>query len=233
MCQQLGGRWVKGLRCEGSRGQMFKCSSQETIHRIHTQTWGETVWVWLGSGGWRWSTSSLSVPAGRVSPSSKVSLNCLYMFHSLLPFTHFPCLFRSSCLTHYPSLILFLLHPFPEVLSSELPRFFIKEISLKPSNYYGKRKKREERRRALRETSSFCSFPMTLSRLHKCVHIICISPFEKIETGWFFAPHVVCQPSIPPPALSLSLSLSLRLSVNGVIWFSNVIASFSFGKVSL
>lgn len=37
-----------------------------------------------------------------------------------------------------------------------------------------------------------------------------------------------------PPSLSSSLSaLSLRLSVNGVIWLSSVIASFSFGRMSL
>lgn len=59
--------------------------------------------------------------------------------------------------------------------------------------------------------SSFYSFPMTLSWLHKCVHIICISPFEKIETGRFSAPHVVCQPPLPPPAPFLSIALFLSL----------------------
>lgn len=206
ICLQLGDRWVKGLRFEGSRVQMFRCSSGETIHRIHTQAWGLTVWVWRGSGGWRWKHLITFSPSwAHLSQQQSISLLLVHVSF-FASFDSFSLSFSSSCLTRYPSLLLplLLLHPLPEALSSELPRFFIKEISLKPSNYYGKRKNREERRRALRETSSFYSFPMTLSWLHKCVHIICIFHFEKIETGWFSAPHVFCQPSLPPPPLSLS-----------------------------
>lgn len=99
--------------------------------------WSECDGGQEGDGG---STSSLPVPAEHMSPSSKASLYCLSMFHSLLPFTHFPCLFLPPVLHVTHPLLLLLPHPLPEALSSELPGFFIKEISLEPSNYYGKRK---------------------------------------------------------------------------------------------
>lgn len=147
ICLQLGDRWVKGLRFEGSRVQMFRCSSGETIHRIHTQARGLTVWVWRGSGGWRWKHLITFSPSwAHLSQQQSISLLLVHVSF-FASFDSFSLSFSSSCLTRYPSLLLplLLLHPLPEALSSELPRFFIKEISLKPSNYYGKRKNRGEK----------------------------------------------------------------------------------------
>lgn len=140
--------------------------------RKHAQSRGETVWVRQGSEGWR--CEHLITFSFR---KTQLSAPLLYVSRSLLPFPHFPSLFffLLSYTLHYPPPLL-LLHPLPEALSSELPRFFIKEISLEPSNYYGKRKKQREER-ALREMSSFYSFSMSPPQSHKCVHIFCIPPF--------------------------------------------------------
>lgn len=149
------------------------------------------------------------------------------MSHSLLPLSHFPCLFSSSCLTLYTThpttpLLPLLLHPLPEALSSELPRFFIKEISLKPSNYYGKRKKKKhiERRHSGR-CPLFIPSP--------CHYFWVAQMCTYISHSSVLDDRSPCCPS-----LSRSVCCpSLRWSVNGVICFSNVIASFSFGKMSL
>lgn len=142
--------------------------------RKDAQTRRETVWVRQGSEGWRCEhLITFSLRKSQLS-APLVACTCLVLCCLSLIFQVFFLLL--SYTLHYPSPLLFLPHPLPEALSSELPRFFIKEISLEPSNYYGKRKKQREEK-ALREMSSFYSFSMSLPQSHKCVHIFCIPPF--------------------------------------------------------
>lgn len=115
------------------------------------------------------------VPTEPASPNSRTSLfhycTRLSLFHPLLPFSHSPCLISSFFTLPIPpppppSL--------PEALSSELPRFFIKELSLKPSNYYGERENAERREGGhLRGKSVFHCFPcITLSFAPIPIHIL-------------------------------------------------------------
>lgn len=124
----------------------------------------------------------------------------------------------------------------PEALSSELPRFFIKELSLKPSNDYGEGENTERRDGGhLRGKSVFHCLPrIALSFTPILIHILhfSLSPHAEGKTQGLHnsSPLFVCLYD----SLSSSLSaLPLRLGVNGVIWLSEVIASFSFGRMSL
>lgn len=126
------------------------CFESKEVLRCYSGKWKqadteEAVWFWPWSGGW--STTSLSVWRGPIwtclSQKQDISFfiewTHLSVFCPLLTFSQ-PPTHPSSFNTAHPSS-----PSLPEALSSELPRFFIKELSLKPSNYYGEREIRERR----------------------------------------------------------------------------------------
>lgn len=217
MCLQLGDRWVKGLGSGGSTGQMFRCSSGETTHRrlrIHTQTRGETVWVWRGSEGWRWKCliTFLSAPAERVSPSSKASLHSLSMFPSLRPFTHFPCLFLP--------LVLRGTHPSSSFTHSQrlCPQNY-PVSSLKRSAWNHQITMEEEKKNPRGEKGALFLFLFlflshdTFLVAQMCTYNLHFSLWEDRDGPIFCSPCCLSAPS--SSACSLPLSISLFLSLLG------------------
>lgn len=148
------------------------------------------------------------VPTEPASPTSKhLFFYCLY---TSLPISSFT-LFLSFSLSHRSFSIFFTLPTppppsLPEALSSELPRFFIKELSLKPSNYYGERENTErEEEGTWGEKSVFhCFTRIALSVAPIPTHIqhFSLSPSHTLKVKR----HRV---SIAYPPLSLSLSVSV------------------------
>lgn len=118
------------------------------------------------------------VPTEPASPNSRTSLfHCLYM--SLPVSSSTPVLSFSLPHLFFPVFFTLPIPPppppsLPEALSSELPRFFIKELSLKPSNYYGERENTERREGGhLRGKSVFHCFPrIALSFAPIPIHIL-------------------------------------------------------------
>lgn len=105
------------------------------------------------------------------------------LFHLMLPFSHFYLCFVFSLsffnIAHPPPASL------PEALSLELPRFFIKELRLKPLNYYGGRG-REEGTRGEGNKVCFSLFHSHLCPLHPFTHVS-LSPYTlKIKRHMVF-----------------------------------------------
>lgn len=150
------------------------------------------------------------IPTEPASPTSRtylffIACTRLPLFHPALPFSHssFLILLSLSFFTlHIPPLSL------PEALSSELPRFFIKELSLKPSNYYGER----ERWRWGSEGASVFHWHHLLhcTLCHTCSTVLTISPSYsegKEVQGIFSVSLSVC----PIPSIFVFLSLPTPL----------------------
>ena len=236
---QLGERWAKGLHLEGSRGQMFRCSSGKTTHRIYMQMQerdGLSVTRVRGvTGGLQWKHLIIFTP--RWACLSQLQTISLLLAHvSFFASLHsFSLSFSPSCLTCYPSLILLLLHPLLEGLSSELSRSFIKEISLKPSNYYGKRKKQRRKGGHSGKRPHFIPFPWHFSPAQMCTYNLHFPIWEDRDMI-FLLPMLCVSPlflHLLSISLSVSLSVSLSLSLPGwvLIGFYGspiVIVSFSF-----
>lgn len=102
------------------------------------------------------STCTLSL----IHPASSFSLSLFYTAHSPPPWL-------------------------PEALSSELPRFFIKELKLKPSNYYWERENTASEESTWGEKSVFHCFPpisFSIAQIHTDSHRGAFSYSEGKET---------------------------------------------------
>lgn len=147
------------------------------------------------------------VPTEPSSPNSRTSLfHCLYtslpvssstpVLSFSLPHLFFPVFFTLPTPPPPPPSL-------PEALSSELPRFFIKELSLKPSNYYGERENTERREGGhLRGKICFSLFPSYHSLI--CTNSHPYSTFLTVSS------HNVKRHRVSIAHLPLSLSVSVR-----------------------
>lgn len=195
-CVQLGARWVKGLCLEGPRGS-----------DVQVVFWGDNTADAQGDDlsatrVRRVTCQHLITFSLRKSQLSAPLLACTCLVLCCLS-PYFPSPFLPLVLQFtLPPLLLLLLHPLPEALSSELPRFFIKEISLEPSNYYGKRKK--QRRKGTQGNVLFLFFlHVTSSVIQMCTYILHSFLLDDSD-GLIFRSSVVC-PSLPLSAVSLPL----------------------------
>lgn len=143
----LAGRWAVSSSPEekGKKDKYTLGLKKQTQSLWLREKWW--WWWWRSGSGEGWCKQGWGkIPTEPASPTSRtylffIACTRLPLFHPALPFSHSPCLILLFLSFFYtvpiPPLSL------PEALSSELPRFFIKELSLKPSNYYGEREMEE------------------------------------------------------------------------------------------
>lgn len=125
------------------------------------------------------------------SPVSTARRSLFFFFITSIHLCLFQLVLFLSFILPLPSLCLFFYTAhspppwLPEALSSELPRFFIKELKLKPSNYYWERENTASEESTWGEKSVFHCFPpisFSIAQIHTDSHRGASSYSEGKET---------------------------------------------------